>query len=525
MKASIVKHFVMIVYFFSAKALLYAQQNLSGSFETNSIYYQADKKSGAIAPEDKIGTNNYFKMDYQYKKFSAGVQYEAYLPVLQGLPSTLHKSGLVFKYASFQDSNLSITAGDFYDQLGNGLIFRAWEERALGLNTSVEGVRIAYTFRDIVQVKAFAGRPREFMERAESVVKAAGVTFDLASVLKLQESVGGIGLNVVNRFVRYAGQEPINPNVQAYSVNGNWSIGAVSIQGEYAYKTKDNSAYSNNTNKDGSALLLELGYNTSGFGSLLSFRRLEYMQFGTSRGIAGIGRDLNYLPALTKQHSYSLAVLNPHNTMGNGEAGGQLDLQYSIKPESFLGGKTGGQLSFNASAFYNLKGDALNGYTFLGLGKTKYYQDINIDFEKRINPSVLFHLFYSNQSFNPAVIGKENKLYNSDIVAGDITYKLIPQQSIRFELQHLWSRDYLRNWAAAQLEFSPAQAFTFFIADMYNYGDSNVHYYRAGGSYAFSRTRVAVNYGRNREGLICAGGVCLYMPAYTGLNLSITSSF
>ncbi|MBN8787183.1 MAG: hypothetical protein J0I84_08835 [Terrimonas sp.] len=504
---------------------IYAQGNLSGSFETNSIYYVKDSKPGIVAPDDKFGSDNYFKLDYRYRKFSAGVQYEAYLPVLQGLPSTLRNSGLVFKYASFRDSNFSVTAGDFYEQFGNGLIFRAYEERAIGLNTAVEGVRLAYSFRNLIHVKGIAGRSREFMDKAASNIKAAGLSVDIASLLKLENSTADAAVNMINRYVSYAGQEPINLNVQAYSFNINWNVHALSLQGEYAYKSKDNSVYTNNRNKDGSALLLEIGYNTPGFGSLLTLRRLEYMQFGTTRGITGIGRDLNYLPALTKQHSYSLAVLNPHNTMGNGETGGQLDIQYNLPQGSVTGGKYGMQLSLNASTYYNLQGDVINGYDFFATGKTKYYQDINLDIEKRFSTSMLAHLFYANQQFNPVIIGKESSLYKSHIVAGDLRWQPTAKNSFRFELQHLWSGDYLKNWAAALIEFSAAPSFTCFIGDMHNYGDSNIHYYRLGSSYTFSRTRIALNYGRNREGLICAGGVCLYMPAYTGFNLSIASSF
>lgn len=365
MKRNIINIYLTVFIILIATKSVCAQGNLSGSFETNSIYYLNDNKPGIIAPDDKLGSDNYFKLDYRYKKFSAGIQYEAYLPVLQGLPSTLRNSGLVFKYASFQDSNFSVTAGDFYEQFGNGLIFRAYEERAIGLNTSVEGVRLTYSFHDLIRVKGIAGRSREFMDKAASNIKAASLSVDIASLLKLENSTADAAVNIINRYVSYTGQEPVNPNVQAYSFNVNWDVKAFSFQGEYAYKSKDNSVYSNNSNKDGSALLLEAGYNKPGFGSLLTLRRLEYMQFGTTRGIAGIGRDLNYLPALTKQHSYSLAMLNPHNTMGNQETGGQLDIQFNVKPQSLLGGEYGTQVSVNASTYYNLRGDAVNGYAFL----------------------------------------------------------------------------------------------------------------------------------------------------------------
>ena len=62
---------------------------LTGSFETNSIYYVDDAKTNAIVPDDRFGSNNYLKLDYYRGRFSAGVQAEAYLPVLQGYPTEL----------------------------------------------------------------------------------------------------------------------------------------------------------------------------------------------------------------------------------------------------------------------------------------------------------------------------------------------------------------------------------------------------------------------------------------------------
>jgi hypothetical protein len=47
-----------------------------------SQYYMKDEKTGAVLPQDKIGSNNFLKLDYSYKKFTAGVQFEAYLPLL-----------------------------------------------------------------------------------------------------------------------------------------------------------------------------------------------------------------------------------------------------------------------------------------------------------------------------------------------------------------------------------------------------------------------------------------------------------
>ena len=46
-----------------------------------------------------------------------------------------------------------------------------------------------------------------------------------------------------------------------------------------------------------------------------------------------------------------------------------------------------------------------------------------------------------------------------------------------------------------------------------------------GGSYSIGRTRLSANYGRQRGGLICVGGVCRYVPESNGYNLSLSYSF
>ena len=133
---------------------------LTGSFETNSIFYVEDTKSGAIAPQDNFGSNNYLKMDYYHGKFSAGIQGEAYMPVLQGYPTDLTKVALTNYYAQWVDDSFSVTAGTFYEQFGSGLLFRAYEDRTLGMNNALTGARFTYNYKDIVALKAIWGMPR-----------------------------------------------------------------------------------------------------------------------------------------------------------------------------------------------------------------------------------------------------------------------------------------------------------------------------------------------------------------------------
>ena len=96
---------------------------------------------------------------------------------------------------------------------------------------------------------------------------------------------------------------------------------------------------------------------------------------------------------------------------------------------------------------------------------------------------------------------------------------------MRAEVQYLLSGDYEGDWVAGLLEFSFAPKWSVFASDMYNIEGTKKNYYNAGFSYTKGRTRIQLGYGRNRAGYICSGGVCRYSPAYTGLNISLTTSF
>lgn len=510
----------------AVKAQLTGNGELSGSFETNSILYRPDSRLNVAKPDDNVGSNNYFRLDYRNGKFSAGLMYEAYLPVLQGLPAELKGQQIAFKYASFQDKDLNITVGDFYEQFGSGLIFRAYEERALGLNNSLEGVKLSYRLNEVVSFKGIYGRPRKYMERANAQVRGLDVSLQLNNALGWSETKLSVEGSYLNKYENYTGTSVlVSPNVTSYSFRAGVEQNSFALKTEYVYKSADPAVYNNNVLKEGNALLVEAGYNANGTGVLLTGRRLEYMDLRSSRETVGIGEVLNYLPSLTRQYTYSLANLNPYATQGNGEIGGQLDFYHNFKKGSFIGGATGLKLSANFSTYYNLKGDLQNGYEMFAVGSELLYRDFNIDLVKNFGKKLRTTLLFSNQTFNPLTIGKASNEFKSNILIGDILYKLSARKSLRLEMQHLWSQDDHKNWASGTLEFNMAPSWSVFASDMYNYGGTEIHYYNGGFSYAKSRTRFALSYGRNREGYQCVGGVCRLMPAYTGFNLSLTSSF
>ena len=102
-------------------------------------------------------------------------------------------------------------------------------------------------------------------------------------------------------------------------------------------------------------------------------------------------------------------------------------------------------------------------------------------------------------------------------------------RALRFELQHLWTKDDAKNWAGDTLEINLNSKLSFYVNDIYNYGnDKNsekIHYYNLGTSYVFGPNRVSVNYGRQRGGLLCVGGVCRYITGSSGISASLVLAF
>ena len=68
----------------------------------------------------------------------------------------------------------------------------------------------------------------------------------------------------------------------------------------------------------------------------MTFRRLENMPIFSDRFEQGEiynESNVNYLPALTKQHTSALATIYPYATITNGEMGLQFDMNYKFKKQ------------------------------------------------------------------------------------------------------------------------------------------------------------------------------------------------
>ncbi|MGO3707885.1 MAG: DUF6029 family protein [Mesonia hippocampi] len=523
----------------------------NGGFESNAQWLQDDKDLGFYAPDDQFRANNYFFLNYNVGKFTAGIQYEAYLPTpLLGYDPTLEGNGIANYFVNYKHENLDVTAGYFYEQFGSGLILRSWEDRQLGINTALRGVKVKFDPTDYLNLTGVYGQQRVGFELSEGTVQGLDVNLNVGELLGVEKLFVEVGGSYVGRYQENDGNTKVPTTLNAYAGRVDFIYENFFANFEAVHKDPDVLVNDNTiTNKahtyKGSAMLLNLGYAKSGLGVNASFRRLENFSFYSDRYAEGNEYNqqrINYVPALTKQHDYLLSniyVYNPQSRLiildfqqQAGEMGSQVDFYYTFPRGKFLGGKYGTKLSANFSYWGGLDATfepSTDSYSseFLGAGN-RYFRELTVEVKKKWTKNFSGIYYYTNTIIDKGIVDA-SLLGEKDIKANigviEHTLKLGGGKSVRLELQHLWTKQDKENWAGTLLEYNFSPRFGVYVNDAWNYGGEETHYYNVGGSYTKGRSRLAVNYGRQRGGLICVGGVCRYVPENTGFTINFSTSF
>ena len=543
--------FYIVFLFFSSLIFSQNQPYIYGSFESNSQLLQDDESLDFLSPKDNFRSNNYFQINYQINNILAGFQYESYLPssLLGFYPELDNQNKITNYFIKIQNEKSDITVGSFYEQFGNGLIFRSWEDRQLGINNSIKGIKLKYYPSDNIELTALYGQQRDGFNYTASTIQGLNTEISLNQMFNLKEVDLSIGSSIVNRYQEDGANDSIPSNVSAYGARLNMYAGDFSLNIEGVIKDPDVIANENNlvSNRlyDGTALQLDFGYSKKGIGINTTFRRLENFNFYSDRLAEGNiynQKTLSFTPALSKQQDYLLTNIYIYNSQPrlvmnsiekrSGEVGFQNDFYYTFDKDHFLG-KYKTKIAFNFSYWSGIEStfNQDNSYDvkFIGNGD-RYYRDLNLEIKNRWNSKLRTAI-----TFLDVIIDKGVTLGGPLGVQGDIKAKVgvieanylhANGKSSRGVLQHLWTRNDRKNWLGLVYEYGISSSLNVFVSDGWNYGRSDkIHYYNLGGSYSKNSTRISLNYGRQRGGLICIGGVCRYVPESNGFNLNLSHSF
>jgi hypothetical protein len=513
---------------------------IHGNFQLDAQYYNPDSAIGALPVPEKFLMNSFTNLIYTNGDFSAGVRFESYLNTMLGFDPRYEGTGFPYRYASFNRDNFSITVGNYYEQFGSGLIFRSYEERGLGFDNAMEGVRVKYTLLKGIHLKGIIGKQRLYFKQGQGIVRGFDGEMALNELIpsfvekKTKVYIGG---SFVSKY--QVDQDPIYvlpENVGAWAGRLKINHGGWAFYSEYGNKINDPSSVNNFIYKKGGGLFVNTSYSQKGLGINLSGKVIDNMNFRSDRTAQNNDLLINYLPALTRQHTYNLAAtIYPYATQPNGEMAYQGDITYTLKKDSKLGGKYGTTILVNYAAANGLDTTTLAsglGYkaNYTKLGKV-YYKDFNVEIQKKVSKPLKFTFFYANFVYDKDVAqGKvnEGKVY-ANIEVLEFTYKFNDKHALRMEFQGLQTKQDHGDWATIVAEYTISPKWFFSTVNQYNYGNhikAERLFYPIGQiGFIKNSTRITLGYGRQRAGIFCIGGICRVVPASNGATISISSSF
>lgn len=509
---------------------IHAQGVVTGDLELFQNFFFLDSAvlSNPIPPQyyqQLSSTDAWLNLNYRKDDFTVGVRFDLFLNSgLRNPYIVQNNQGIGFWFARKKLDKLELTVGNFYDQFGNGITFRAYEGRGQNLDYAMFGMHARYKLNDNWQLKGFVGRQKFLFETYRPVIKG----LNLEGNMQLSEKVFiRPGASVVNRtldnntmqlVVAGIENEPVGRrfipkyNTFAYSVYNTLDWGNFNWNFELAGKTREAvlNREGNFINEPGSVVLTGIGYATPGFGMNVMYKRTSFYEFRVSPiEILNDGL-INFIPPTARMNTYRLTARYAPATQLIGEQGIQADAVID------LFGK--GTLLVNASDVEDLSGNRLY---------QEFYTEAKFKINKKWSGMAGIQRLVYNQEvyeFKPGA-----PLVRTITPFAEVTYKIDRKRSLRAELSHMETKQDLGSWWWGLLEYNIAPRYSISVMDMWNYGNKDpkkrLHYYTVFGAMNLSKLRLTGGYVRQVEGVICTGGVCRVEPAFNGMRFSLTSSF
>lgn len=522
-----------------------------GSLQTNGNFFMKDSAIGASnTPQydnKKFGAESWLNLNYTAKDLDIGIRFDLF-----------NNSNIVNPTGSYTDqgigawwirkriNKLELSGGYLYDQIGSGIIYRAYEDRPLAIDNALYGVKLQYDITPDLRIKTFAGKVKTFFTSSGPLIKGASIDGFVAGKEGSGWSIApGIGIvnqtfddetiqKMVATVKNYKPEDGIKlyHNTYAGSVFNTLTYKNISLYTEAAYKLHD--VYrdpdalvtlSNGTttlgkfrDNPGSVLYGALTWSMDKFGVTVEYKRTENFRYRIDPFASGNFGAINFLPPMSRPSTYRLTAFYSAVTQELSEQAFQVEVNYKVNKKL--------NLIFNTSYIDDLSGKLL-------------YRELYGEAQLKLHKKWIINAGIQRQIYNIATYlvkpGEENVKTITPFV--DVLYKFTPKKTVRFECQYLNTEQDRGSWVQALIEVGIAPHWILTVSDMYNLSNdqkildkhpelqSKTHYLTAGGVYTYKSSRFSLNYVKQVAGIVCSGGVCRYEPAFSGIRVNVLSHF
>jgi Family of unknown function (DUF6029) len=512
---------------------------INGNLESNANFFLRDSAIGASnTPQydrQLFGTDTWLNISYTKGTLNIGARFDMFnnSNLINRLGS-YSAQGIGRWYIQKKFDKLNITAGYIYDQIGNGIIFRAFEERPLAIDNALYGLKVGYEIAPNLNVKVLAGKQKQQFNTYESNMRGANLDYFYqkdSSELSIAPGIGVLARtyddNTINQLVSsvstYSKTDsvPINYNTYAMTAYNKLNYKEFSWSTEFAYKTKDIffDAEADKTNlngeiskgkfvsKTGTIIYNSLTYSGTKFSVSLEHKITRNFNYRINPFVEGNMGSITYLPPLTRQNTFRLTSRYSVAPRELNEDAAQIDVRYNFNEAMSININAahinGNNISLYDEIYSELSYTKGNNQLEVGLQVQKYNQKI---YENKVEAS------YVN-TITPFI---------------ELTHEFSETKSLRTELQYLDTKEDYGSWLFALCEYSIAPSWTFTLSDMYNVKPKKteaLHYPVGAITYTKSASRFNLSYVKQVEGIVCSGGICRFEPAFSGFKFNIQTAF
>ena len=548
-------------------ALGQSKDSDKGQFSGNLLMtYQKYIRDDSIGANTKVYKENtasadaWLFMQYRIKGYSFILRYDAFnnSPLLD--PQDAYTNhGIGFWQINKSVDKLDITMGSFYDQFGTGILFRAYEQRQIGIDYAIQGMRLKYNINDKWAIKGFAGNQKGNIKNrfgyANQVISGLNVEGNLDLGKDSKYGALQVGASGVNRTLDRETMDRLVGTINTYDLADRF-YPKYNVYGGNAYftYTKDNFSWTVEGNVKSKEAILEddskfrlkggkvlytsmswgkggwnLGKQKASVGLNIQARHVDHFSFRTAPTENLLNGLVSYLPSMTRQNTYRL--LSRYNAPGQamGEDGIQGEIEF--KP------RKGTQIFFNGSYVQTLASNGkLNKATGV-MEAEKLFSENYIEVVQKIGKHDKLKLGVQRIVYNQTRYESEPEYVPVKTFTpfGEWLHTMNQGKSLRVEWQYLNTKNDQGSFANLMIEMFVNKNLSIAVADMVNVvphryermiiADKVLHYPTFFIGYTEKNTVFTLAFLKQQQGVNCSGGICREEPAFSGVRFTVSSNF
>jgi len=548
-------------------ALGQSKDSDKGQFSGNLLLtYQKYVRDDSIGANTKVYKENtasadaWLFMQYRIKGYSFVLRYDAFnnSPLLDP-QSAYTNHGVGFWQINKSVDKLDITMGSFYDQFGTGILFRAYEQRQIGIDYAIQGMRLKYNINDKWAIKGFAGNQKGNIKNrfgfANQVISGVNIEGNIGLGSDSKYGDLQVGASAVNRTLDRETMDRLVATINTYDLADRF-YPKYNVYGENAYftYTKDNFSWTVEGNVKSKEAIMEddskfhltggkvlytsmswgkggwnLGKQKASVGLNVQARHVDHFSFRTAPTENLLNGLVSYLPSMTRQNTYRL--LSRYNAPGQamGEDGIQGEIEF--KP------RKGTQIFFNGSYVQTLASNGkLN--TTTGMKEAeKLFSENYLEVVQKIGKHDKLKLGIQRIVYNQTRYESEPEYVPVKTITpfGEWLHTLNQGKSLRIEWQYLNTKNDQGSFANLMIEMFVRKNLSIAVADMVNVvphryermiiANKVLHYPTFFIGYTEKNTVFTLAFLKQQQGVNCSGGICREEPAFSGVRFTVSSNF